>query len=127
MSEVVQKSKLAKQAAQTMGNLTTEQKNAALLLMADSPVTEQQAIIEANAKDLQRGKELGTSASLLDRLALNESRIAAIAEGLRQIAELPDPVGDTLGSHLIVQTVCAFAKSVCPLVWSALYMKQDLT
>ena len=98
MSEVIQKSKLAKQAAQAMGNLTTEQKNAALLLMADALITEQQAIIEANAKDLQRGKELGTSASLLDRLALNESRIAAMAEGLRQIAELPDPIGDTLGS-----------------------------
>ncbi|MBP1961907.1 glutamate-5-semialdehyde dehydrogenase [Paenibacillus aceris] len=96
MSEVVQKSRLAKQAAQTMGNLTTEQKNTALLLMADALVTEQQAIIEANAKDLERGKQLGTSASLLDRLALNESRIAAIAEGLRQIAELPDPIGDTL-------------------------------
>lgn len=96
MSEVVQKSKLAKQAAQTMGNLTTEQKNQALLLMADALVTEQQAIIEANAKDLERGKQLGTSASLLDRLALNETRIAAIAEGLRQIAELPDPIGDTL-------------------------------
>ncbi|MDD9267697.1 glutamate-5-semialdehyde dehydrogenase [Paenibacillus sp. GCM10023248] len=96
MSEVVLKSKLAKQAAQQMGNLTTEQKNAALLLMADALVTRQQDIIEANAKDLERGKQLGTSASLLDRLALNESRIAAIAEGLRQIAELPDPVGDTL-------------------------------
>ncbi|NOU99153.1 glutamate-5-semialdehyde dehydrogenase [Paenibacillus planticolens] len=96
MSEVVQKSKLAKQAAQKMGNLTTEQKNAALLLMADALVTEQQAIIEANAKDLERGKQLGTSSSLLDRLSLNEDRIAAIAEGLRQIAELPDPIGDTL-------------------------------
>ena len=98
MSEVIKKSKLAKQAAQLMGNLTTEQKNEALLLMADALITEQQAIIEANAKDLQRGKELGTSASLLDRLALNETRIAAMAEGLRQIAELPDPIGDTLES-----------------------------
>ncbi|MFD0694772.1 glutamate-5-semialdehyde dehydrogenase [Paenibacillus sp. GCM10027628] len=96
MSEVAQKSKLAKQAAQTMGNLTTEQKNAALLLMADALVTKQQAIIEANAKDLQRGKESGISSSLLDRLALSESRIAAMAEGLRQIVELPDPIGDTL-------------------------------
>ncbi|RTE10405.1 glutamate-5-semialdehyde dehydrogenase [Paenibacillus whitsoniae] len=96
MSEVVQKSKLAKVAAGSMGNLTTEQKNEALLLMADALVTESAAIIAANAKDLQRGRELGTSASLLDRLMLNESRIAAIAEGLRQIVELPDPVGDTL-------------------------------
>ncbi|NEW06021.1 glutamate-5-semialdehyde dehydrogenase [Paenibacillus sp. SYP-B3998] len=98
MSEVVQKSKLAKQAAQMMGNLSTEQKNAALLLMANALVTEQQAIIDANAKDLQRGKDAGTSTSLLDRLALNESRIQAMAEGLRQIAELPDPIGDTLES-----------------------------
>lgn len=98
MSEVIAKSKLAKQAAQAMGNLTTEQKNEALLLMADALVTEQQAIIEANSKDLQRGRESGTSASLLDRLALNESRIAAMAEGLRQIAELPDPIGDMLES-----------------------------
>ncbi|MFC5448147.1 glutamate-5-semialdehyde dehydrogenase [Paenibacillus aestuarii] len=98
MSEVVQKSKLAKQAARQMGSLTTEQKNAALLLMADSLITEQAAIIEANAKDLQRGKENGLSASLLDRLALNEGRIAAMADGLRQITELPDPIGDTLES-----------------------------
>lgn len=98
MSEVINKSKLAKQAAQSMGNLTTAQKNEALLLMADALITEQQAIIEANEKDLHRGKELGTSASLLDRLALNETRIAAMAEGLRQIVELPDPVGDTLES-----------------------------
>ncbi|MBD0380530.1 glutamate-5-semialdehyde dehydrogenase [Paenibacillus sedimenti] len=98
MSEVVQKSKLAKQAAQSMGTLTTEQKNAALLLLADALVTEQQAIMEANSKDLQRGKESGISSSLLDRLALNESRIAAMAEGLRQIVELPDPIGDTLDS-----------------------------
>ncbi|UJF36137.1 glutamate-5-semialdehyde dehydrogenase [Paenibacillus hexagrammi] len=96
MSEVVTKSKLAKQAAQTIANLTTEQKNAALLLMADALVTEQQAIIEANVIDLQRGKDNGISTSLLDRLALNEKRIAAMAEGLRQIVELPDPIGDTL-------------------------------
>jgi glutamate-5-semialdehyde dehydrogenase len=98
MSEVVNKSKLAQKAAQTMSNLTTEQKNAALLLMADALVTEQQAIIEANAKDLQRGKDSGTSPSLLDRLALNETRIAAMAEGLGQIVELPDPIGDMLES-----------------------------
>jgi len=98
MSEVVQKSKLAKTAARQMGSLTTEQKNAALLLMADSLITGQAAIMEANAKDLQRGQENGLSASLLDRLALNEARIAAMADGLRQITELPDPIGDTLES-----------------------------
>jgi glutamate-5-semialdehyde dehydrogenase len=96
MSEVIQKAKLAKHSAQQLGNLTTEQKNQALLKMADALVTEQKAIMEANAKDLQRGKAAGTSASLLDRLSLNEKRIESMAEGLRQIVELPDPVGDVL-------------------------------
>jgi glutamate-5-semialdehyde dehydrogenase len=96
VSEVVQKARLAKQAAPKLARLTTEQKNEALLAMADALVTEQASIIEANALDLQRGRENGTSTSLLDRLALNEQRIAAMAEGLRQVVELPDPVGDTL-------------------------------
>ncbi|WP_284638785.1 glutamate-5-semialdehyde dehydrogenase [Paenibacillus silviterrae] len=96
VSEVVQKARLAKQAAPKLARLTTEQKNDALLAMADALVTEQASIIEANALDLQRGRENGTSTSLLDRLALNEQRIAAMAEGLRQVVELPDPVGDTL-------------------------------
>ena len=96
MSEVVQKATLAKQASRTLGNLTTEQKNQALALMAEALITEQQAIMEANAQDLQKGKESGISASLLDRLALDEKRIRAMAEGLRQVIELPDPIGDQL-------------------------------
>jgi glutamate-5-semialdehyde dehydrogenase len=96
LSEVAQKATLAKQASQRMGLLTTEQKNAALLLMADALIAEQASIIAANAKDLNRGKESGISESLLDRLALNEKRIAAMADGLRQLVELPDPVGETL-------------------------------
>ncbi|MNI22044.1 Gamma-glutamyl phosphate reductase [compost metagenome] len=98
MSEVHNKATLAKQAARQMGNLTTEQKNEALLLMADALIAEQASIIEANALDLQKGRENGTSSSLLDRLALDEKRILAIAEGLRQIVELPDPIGEQLES-----------------------------
>ncbi|WP_248925488.1 glutamate-5-semialdehyde dehydrogenase [Paenibacillus hamazuiensis] len=96
VSEVVQKATLAKQAAHRMSMLTTEQKNEALLRMADALISEQASIISANALDLQRGRENGTSESLLDRLALNETRIAAMADGLRQVVELPDPVGDLL-------------------------------
>ncbi|NOU95363.1 glutamate-5-semialdehyde dehydrogenase [Paenibacillus sp. LMG 31456] len=96
VSEVVQKSTLAKLAAPRLSLLSTDQKNKALLLMADALVAETSSIIEANAKDLQRGKEIGTSQSLLDRLALNEDRIEAMAEGLRQVVELPDPIGDIL-------------------------------
>lgn len=96
MSEVLSKATLAKEAAAVMNRLTTDQKNEALLRMADLLVQHADSIIEANAKDLERGKQQGTSDSLLDRLALNETRIEDMAEGLRQIAELTDPVGDVL-------------------------------
>ena len=96
MSEVRNKAGLAKSVSSILNKLNTTQKNEALLAMADALVSRSADIIEANAEDLRRGKELGTSSSLLDRLSLNESRIEAIAEGLRQIVQLPDPVGDTL-------------------------------
>ncbi|TVY09564.1 glutamate-5-semialdehyde dehydrogenase [Paenibacillus cremeus] len=95
-SEAARKAALAKQAAPKLGLLTTEQKNHALLRMADSLVAEAESIIAANTEDLQRGQENGTSASLLDRLALNHKRIEAMAEGLRQVVELPDPIGELL-------------------------------
>ncbi|AIQ64589.1 Gamma-glutamyl phosphate reductase [compost metagenome] len=96
MSEVVAKAELAKSVVTALGKLTTAQKNEALLTMADALQQNADAIIAANAKDLERGKENGTPESMLDRLALNAARIEAIAEGLRQIVALPDPVGDTL-------------------------------
>ncbi|AEI42555.1 ProA [Paenibacillus mucilaginosus 3016] len=96
LSEVKQKAGLAKQAAPLLAQLTTEQKNHALLYMAECLEKEAESIITANAEDLQRGRESGISTSLLDRLALNRQRIEAMAEGLRQIVTLPDPIGDTL-------------------------------
>ncbi|MBB3110448.1 glutamate-5-semialdehyde dehydrogenase [Paenibacillus phyllosphaerae] len=98
MSEVREKATLAGQATTQLGKLRTAQKNEALLLMADALVKESEAIIAANAEDLARGRDNGTSESLLDRIALNPDRIAGIAEGLRQIVELPDPVGHVLES-----------------------------
>lgn len=79
-----------------MNRLTTAQKNEALLAMAEALVNHTEELIAANHNDLKHGRELGTSESLLDRLTLTEDRIGAIAEGLRQIVALPDPVGDTL-------------------------------
>ena len=96
MSEVVTKAMLAKTTTGILANLTTGQKNEALLIMADALRREASAIIAANAEDLERGQLNGTPESMLDRLALTESRIDDIAEGLRQIAILPDPVGDRL-------------------------------
>ncbi|MBH5317904.1 glutamate-5-semialdehyde dehydrogenase [Paenibacillus sp. GSMTC-2017] len=98
ISEVKQKAILAKDAASIMNRMTTEHKNNALLAMADALITRQDELIIANAEDLERGERLGTSPSLLDRLALNSDRISAIADGLRQIVELPDPIGTLLES-----------------------------
>ncbi|RUS46300.1 glutamate-5-semialdehyde dehydrogenase [Cohnella sp. AR92] len=96
MSEVRTKAALAKEAAAAMNKATTEQKNEALLRMADALIEGQAVILEANEKDMKNGAANGTSASLLDRLKLNPSRIEAIAEGLRQVVDLPDPVGTVL-------------------------------
>ncbi|KQO17339.1 glutamate-5-semialdehyde dehydrogenase [Paenibacillus sp. Leaf72] len=95
-SEVVQKATLAKRAASIMNTVTTDQKNAALLTIADALIKHTADIIEANKLDLKNGEAAGTSRSLLDRLALDEARIEAIAQALREIADLPDPVGELL-------------------------------
>lgn len=96
MGDVRAIAQLAKQASGALSQLSTEQKNQALLEMAAALIKEQDSIITANQIDLEEGRSNGTSESLLDRLALNPARIEAMAEGLRQIVELPDPVGDTL-------------------------------
>lgn len=96
MSEVVQKAQLAKEASIRLAKLTARQKNDALRAMADALVRESAAIITANERDLNRGRQNGLGDSLLDRLALDEKRIQTIADGLLQIVSLPDPVGDVL-------------------------------
>lgn len=96
MSEVREKASKAQATVPQLNRLNTEQKNTALRVMADALIKETDSIITANAEDLERGREQGTPESMLDRLALNKERIAGIAEGLRQIADLPDPVGEVL-------------------------------
>ncbi|KIL40045.1 gamma-glutamyl phosphate reductase [Gordoniibacillus kamchatkensis] len=98
MSEVIQKATLARNAAPQLAALSTGRKNEALHRMADALLQHAPSLIDANAADLARGRETGLSVSLLDRLALNEKRIEAMAEGLRLIAGLPDPVGESLQS-----------------------------
>ena len=82
----------AKAAAPTLAAADTQIKNNALLAMADALVANTEAILQANAKDMAAaaGK---VAQVMLDRLALNESRIQAMADGIRQVAALPDPVG----------------------------------
>ena len=75
-------------------SLDTEQKNETLLACADALVRESGFILRANALDLQRAEEKGMHKGLVDRLALNAERIGQMAEGLRQVAALPDPIGE---------------------------------
>jgi len=95
-SEVRAKALLAREAAAVLARLSTEQKNEALLRMADALVRRQDEILAANRDDLERGRRQGMPSGLLDRLMLNPSRIAGMAEGLREVVALPDPVGDVL-------------------------------
>ena len=89
----------AKAAKAQVAKLTTQEKNNALLAMADALLSHQEAILTANAADLEAAK--GTVAQvMLDRLLLNEQRIAAMAQGIREVAALPDPVGRTLAEHI---------------------------
>lgn len=88
----------AKAAKAQVARLTTQEKNQALLAMADALLSHQEDILTANAADLEAAK--GTVAQvMLDRLLLNEQRIAAMAQGIREVAALPDPVGRTLAEH----------------------------
>ncbi|WP_436231897.1 glutamate-5-semialdehyde dehydrogenase [Cellulomonas cellasea] len=91
----------AKSAARVLATATRATKDAALDALADALVAHTDEILEANAEDLERGRENGTSSGLLDRLALTDARIVAIAEALRELAALPDPVGEVVrGSTL---------------------------
>ena len=96
LSELTAKGKSAKQAGRKLATLSTAIKNQALVCMAAALEQECTSILAANAKDVENGRIKGLSDSMLDRLSLNESRIQAMAEGLREIANLPDPIGDVL-------------------------------
>lgn len=96
MSEARTKAAAAGTATATLGKLTTEQKNEALALMADALVANQDDILAGNAVDIERGRAGGTPESLLDRLRLTPDRIEGIAQGLREVIALPDPVGETI-------------------------------
>ncbi len=84
----------ARAAARAMARAPTAAKDAALAAMAQAIEDQAARLAEANARDLEAGRARGLDAALLDRLELTPARIAAMAEGLRQIAALPDPVGE---------------------------------
>ena len=90
------KAAAAKKAAAKLAVTNTAVKNKALLAMADALVARQNEILAANAMDMGMAAAKGMKSSMLDRLQLTEARIAGMADGLRQVAALPDPVGNVL-------------------------------
>jgi glutamate-5-semialdehyde dehydrogenase len=101
MSEVVEAAKRARAAAAGLAPLARKDKDAALHAMADALEAHTERILAANAEDVQAGREAGTTEALLDRLSLDAKRVSAMADGLRHVATLPDPVGEVVrGSSL---------------------------
>src|SRR3954468_5039271 len=90
----------AKAASRQLARLTTAQKNSCLEAMADALESNAKAIQEANARDMDAAKNCGLSSAMLDRLKMNEKRIASMAGGLREVSALADPVGRLLDERV---------------------------
>lgn len=101
MSELIKAAARAKGAARALAIATTEEKNEALRLMADALMANTHEILRANALDIESERAKGTGTALLDRLTLTEARIADMAEGVRKVAALPDPIGDEIESWTV--------------------------
>jgi len=86
--------KLARLASRGLARLSTTQKNTALHHLADALIADQKEILTANMSDIESAKAAGLSAAMIDRLMLNEARLADIAHNVRLVADLPDPVGE---------------------------------
>lgn len=89
----------AKEASRATASLTSDDKARALEAIAVALEQNTARIIEANQRDIARGREDGIGDSLIDRLRLDEKRVAALASAVRQVASLPDPVGRVIGGH----------------------------
>ena len=100
-SELLSKAQAARAASRQLRNLPTEAKDRALHAMADTLESQAAQLLEANAQDMAAGKESGLSSALLARLELTPSKLAAMADGARSIAALPDPVGEIIDERTL--------------------------
>ncbi len=97
MRQLMEIAEAARRVKHAVAKLGTNDKNRGLLAIADALETHADEIIAANRLDIENGRASGLADGLIDRLMLDEKRIAGIAEGCRQVAALPDPVGEVLG------------------------------
>ncbi len=94
MDELIIIGKKARLASEQLAHLNSDVKNRILLKVADLLVEEEKALLKANAADLEEGKNMGLKGAIVERLTLSGDKIAGIAEGLRQIVQLDDPIGE---------------------------------
>jgi glutamate-5-semialdehyde dehydrogenase len=94
--EIAKIAKRAKEASRILANITTEVKNRALSAMADSLEENVSSILQENARDVESAKSSNLSNAFIDRLTLSPKRIKSMADGLREIVSLPDPIGEVL-------------------------------
>ena len=92
--QVIDIAQKAKDASRMIGRLSTERKNKALLKMAEGLIANSSRLKEENARDLAVGREKGLSDAMIDRLRITDKTIKDMAGGLREVANLPDPVGE---------------------------------
>jgi glutamate-5-semialdehyde dehydrogenase len=121
MSEVETKSQIAKKASRKLAYLPTEIKNKALLSIAKSLIDNQNKILEANKADYQAAEASGMNAAMLDRLMLSPERIKAIAEDVKTVASLPDPVGDIIEERTLPNGLKLIKRRVPLGVIAAIY------
>ncbi|MBE3569711.1 MAG: glutamate-5-semialdehyde dehydrogenase [Bacillales bacterium] len=98
MSELLEKAKKAKQASAELVTKTTRQKNEALAAISKQLMEEKSYILEENKKDIENARAKGMTEALIDRLTLNEKRIQDMVDGIHQLIDLKDPVGEILDS-----------------------------
>ena len=95
-TEVLAAARRAKDAAAVLRNVSRADKDTALISMANALVLHTDVIVAANSKDIEAARNNGTDEAIIDRLTLNRDRIEAVAQGLRDVAALPDPVGEVV-------------------------------
>jgi glutamate-5-semialdehyde dehydrogenase len=98
--QMTQLAKQAKTASRALAQLSTDEKNACLVAMADALERSRPEIEEANARDMRAAAAMGLSSAMLDRLKLDGKRIESMAKGLREVSALPDPVGRVLDERI---------------------------
>ena len=99
MTDILELARKAKSAARELARLDTEKKNGALLAMADGVLAEADFLKSENLKDVEAARKNGMSSAMIDRLTLSDKVLAGMAQGLREVANLPDPVGEVTGMH----------------------------